>query len=117
MAPSEMDIDSMLNEVIDTSQFDPAWFDLEPDSFYGKNNNSCGFIPDLPNIVDEVDKSIPRPTGDFMVQDYDSTPLLEIYDASVGATERERADYDEPTLRALEGLPAIESGGAATRAK
>jgi hypothetical protein len=62
MAPSEMDIDSMLNDVIDTSQFDPAWFDLEPDSFYGKNNNSCGFIPDLPNIVDEVDKSIPRPT-------------------------------------------------------
>jgi len=59
-----MDIDSMLNDVIDTSQFDPAWFDLEPDSFYGKNNNSCGFIPDLPNIVDEVDKSIPRPTAE-----------------------------------------------------
>lgn len=58
-APSEMDIDSMLN---DTSQFDPAWFDLEPDSFYGKNNNSCGFIPNLPNIVDEVDKTLPRPT-------------------------------------------------------
>ena len=60
-APSEMDVDSMLNE-FDTSQFDPAWFDLEPDSFYGKNNNSCGFIPNLPNIVDEVDKTLPRPT-------------------------------------------------------
>lgn len=59
--PSEMDIDSMLSDVLDTSQFDPAWFDLEPDSFYGKNNNSCGFIPNLP-IVDEVDKSLPRPT-------------------------------------------------------
>lgn len=57
-----MDIDSMLNDVLDTSQFDPAWFDLEPDSFYGKNNNSCGFIPNLPNIVDEVDKNDFRPS-------------------------------------------------------
>lgn len=48
-----------LNDTLDTSQFDPAWFDLEPDDFYGKNNNSCGFIPNLP-IVDEVDKSVPR---------------------------------------------------------
>jgi hypothetical protein len=54
----------MLNRVIDTSQFDPAWFDLQPDSFYGKNNNSCGFIPDLPSIVDEVDKSMPRATAE-----------------------------------------------------
>jgi hypothetical protein len=53
-------------------------------------------------------KSIPRPTGDVMVHDFDSGPSLETYDASVGATERERTDYDEPTLRALEGLPALE---------
>lgn len=59
-----MDLDGImndLNDTLDTSQFDPAWFDLEPDDFYGKNNNSCGFIPNLP-IVDEVDKSVPRPS-------------------------------------------------------
>ncbi|KAK6439722.1 hypothetical protein LTR95_004076 [Oleoguttula sp. CCFEE 5521] len=54
--PSDMDIDNILNEVLDPLQFDPDWFNLEPDSFYGKNNNSCGFIPNLPEIVDEVDK-------------------------------------------------------------
>ncbi|KUJ07670.1 uncharacterized protein LY89DRAFT_659889 [Mollisia scopiformis] len=52
-------------------------------------------------------KSLPRPTGDVMVQEQDSYPS-ETYDGSVGATERERTDYDEPTLRALEGLPALE---------
>jgi len=60
--PTDMDIDSMLNELPDTSQFDPDWFNLEPASFYGKNNNSCGFIPNLPNIVDEVDKGNVRST-------------------------------------------------------
>jgi hypothetical protein len=78
-APSEMDIDSMLNEVIDTSQFDPAWFDLEPDSFYGKNNNSCGFIPNLPNIVDEVDKTLPRPTVEAF-----GTPLSGLDGVDIG---------------------------------
>lgn len=77
-APSEMDIDSMLND-LDPSQFDPAWFDLEPDSFYGKNNNSCGFIPNLPNIVDEVDKTLPRPT----VENF-GTPLSGLDGVDIG---------------------------------
>nr|POE90363.1 hypothetical protein CFP56_71088 [Quercus suber] len=36
--------------------FDPEWFDLEPDTFYSMGGNSCGFLPNLPNIVDEVDR-------------------------------------------------------------
>lgn len=59
---SGIDIDNMLNEDLDPTKFDPAWFNLEPDSFYGKNNNSCGFIPNLPDIVDEVDRLDARPT-------------------------------------------------------
>lgn len=43
-----------------------------------------------------------------MVQEHDSLPSSETYDAAVGAEERDRTDYDEPTLRALEGLPALE---------
>lgn len=74
----------MMSDVLDPSQYDPAWFDLEPDSFYGKNNNSCGFIPDLPNIVDEVDKSAPHPTIEAF-----NTPGsgLDMDSASMWATE------------------------------
>ncbi|KAM0719199.1 hypothetical protein Q7P37_005104 [Cladosporium fusiforme] len=61
LSSAAMDLDGIMNDTFDASQFDPAWFDLEPDDFYGKNNNSCGFIPNLP-IVDEVDKPEPRPS-------------------------------------------------------
>lgn len=60
---SGMNIGSMLNDVL---EYDPQWFDLEPASFYGKNNNSCGFIPNLPRIVDEVDKQEMRPRPDLL---------------------------------------------------
>jgi hypothetical protein len=36
---------------------DPAWFNIEPDVFFGPLGHSCGFIPGAPNIVDEVDKN------------------------------------------------------------
>lgn len=36
------------------SSFDPELFDIDPSAFYSRNNNSCGFIPNAPNIVDEV---------------------------------------------------------------
>lgn len=37
--------------------YDPEWFDLEPDKYYSLAGNTCGFIPNIPNIVDEVDQS------------------------------------------------------------
>ena len=54
--PPDMKPDSMLEDVWDGTSFDPAWFNLQPEEFYGNNNNSCGFIPNPPDIVDEVDK-------------------------------------------------------------
>ncbi|EMC97336.1 hypothetical protein BAUCODRAFT_33056 [Baudoinia panamericana UAMH 10762] len=49
--------DGPLNDTL----FDPAWFNLEPDEFYGSGNNSCGFIPNAP-IVDEVDRREYQPS-------------------------------------------------------
>lgn len=43
--------------LFDDPNIDPAWFNIEPDVFFGELGHSCGFIPSAPNIVDEVDKS------------------------------------------------------------
>ncbi|GAB7362119.1 hypothetical protein MBLNU230_g2146t2 [Neophaeotheca triangularis] len=50
------DNDATFDQWFDDS-FDPELFDIDPSAFYSRNNNSCGFIPNAPNIVDEVDKS------------------------------------------------------------
>lgn len=44
-----------LDDFFDDPSFDPSWFNLEPDVFYGSMGNSCGFIPDM-HIIDEVDR-------------------------------------------------------------
>ncbi|QIW98446.1 hypothetical protein AMS68_003964 [Peltaster fructicola] len=41
---------------VDEAAFDPEWFNLEPAAFYDDLGNSCGFLPNVPNIVDEVDQ-------------------------------------------------------------
>ena len=46
----------MINDVLSDPSFDPEWFNLDPSVYYETGDNSCGFIPDLPNIVDEVDR-------------------------------------------------------------
>lgn len=51
--------DSFLND----TTYDPAWFNLEPDLYYGNNNNSCGFIPNA-HIVDEVDRKDLKQTAE-----------------------------------------------------
>jgi len=43
--------------MFDDPAMDPAWFDIEPDVFFGPLGHSCGFIPGAPNIVDDVDKT------------------------------------------------------------
>jgi hypothetical protein len=50
--------------------YDPEWFDLEPDQYYSLAGNTCGFIPNIPNIVDEVDQS-----GVLMSNSASATPL------------------------------------------
>ena len=46
-----------LAELFNDPAIDPAWFNIEPDVFFGELGHSCGFIPSAPNIVDDVDKS------------------------------------------------------------
>ena len=48
--------DEAFYDIFNDPEFDPAWFDLEPSDFYGDSAASCGFIPSVPNIVDEVDR-------------------------------------------------------------
>lgn len=45
----------------DGGNYDPAWFNINPELYYGNNNNSCGFIPNA-HIVDEVDRRDIRST-------------------------------------------------------
>lgn len=48
--------DPVVDELWNESDFDPAWFNLQPDEYYSSGNNSCGFIP-AAHIVDEVDRA------------------------------------------------------------
>lgn len=47
---------AVLDENWHDQTFDPEWFDLEPEKYYSLAGNTCGFIPNIPNIVDEVDQ-------------------------------------------------------------
>lgn len=62
--------DAMLDDFWDGGNYDPAWFNIEPELYYGNNNNSCGFIPNA-HIIDEVDRGDLRPT----IEPTESTPM------------------------------------------
>lgn len=48
----------MLDEIWRATQtYDPEWFDLQPETYYSAAGNTCGFIPNILEIVDEVDHS------------------------------------------------------------
>ncbi|EME42874.1 hypothetical protein DOTSEDRAFT_72349 [Dothistroma septosporum NZE10] len=51
------DTDPTLDDLWKNEAFDPQFFDLEPDVYYATAGNTCGFLPDIPEIVDEVDHS------------------------------------------------------------
>ena len=51
-----VEADDLIDNLWAEPVIDPDWFNIEPDEFYSNGNNSCGFIPNLPSIVDEVDK-------------------------------------------------------------
>lgn len=48
---------AVLDDSWQNESYDPEWFDLEPEKYYSLAGNTCGFIPNIPNIVDEVDQS------------------------------------------------------------
>ncbi|KAI5365015.1 Putative zn(2)-C6 fungal-type DNA-binding domain, fungal transcription factor [Septoria linicola] len=49
--------DAMLDTLWKSDNFDPEFFDLQPDAYYSAAGNTCGFLPNIPEIVDEVDQS------------------------------------------------------------
>lgn len=51
------DASALLDDAWQNETYDPEWFDLEPEKYYSLAGNTCGFIPNIPNIVDEVDQS------------------------------------------------------------
>lgn len=51
------DTDPMLDELWKNENFDPLFFDLVPEAYYNEAGNTCGFLPNIPEIVDEVDQS------------------------------------------------------------
>lgn len=55
--------DAAHGEFWDGGNYDPAWFNIEPELYYGNNNNSCGFIPNA-HIIDEVDRNDLRSNTD-----------------------------------------------------
>ena len=56
----QTDTDTVLDDIFNDPAFDPEWFNIDPSVFYGNTDPSCGFISDIPNIIDEVDR------GDIM---------------------------------------------------
>jgi len=53
--PEKGEENALLDNIWNDTNYDPAWFNIEPELYYGNNNNSCGFIPNA-HIVDEVDR-------------------------------------------------------------
>ena len=49
----DLDTDTLLDELWQSATYDPEWFDLDPEEYYGNGNNSCGFIPNAQDIVSE----------------------------------------------------------------
>jgi hypothetical protein len=49
--------ESVLDETWQPETYDPEYFDLIPEKYYSLAGNTCGFLPNIPNIVDEVDQS------------------------------------------------------------
>ncbi|EME81783.1 uncharacterized protein MYCFIDRAFT_138994 [Pseudocercospora fijiensis CIRAD86] len=47
------DADPMLDDMWKAQTFDPEFFDLQPDAYYSAAGNTCGFLPNVPEIVDE----------------------------------------------------------------
>lgn len=62
--------DLQIDEPWTEGVYDPEWFDLDPVAYYGSNHNSCGFLPNVPNIVDEIDRF-----DVLMSTDNSATPL------------------------------------------
>ena len=51
-----IDENELFYDIFNDPDFDPAWFDIEPADSYSGTAASCGFITDIPNIIDEVDR-------------------------------------------------------------
>lgn len=54
-------LDDLNSQILDDANwtnpwFDAQFFDLEPSVYYAQGNNSCGFVSEQPNIIDEVDR-------------------------------------------------------------
>lgn len=52
-----VDPDAMLDDFWNDQSFDLEWFNIDPTEYYSNGLNSCGFIPNIPKIIDEVDRS------------------------------------------------------------
>lgn len=52
-----VDADAMLDDLWNDQSFNPEWFNIDPTEYYSNGLNSCGFIPNIPKIIDEVDRS------------------------------------------------------------
>ncbi len=50
------DMNKAIDDILNDPSFDPAWFNLDPTDYYSSVGNSCGFLSDIPNIIDEVDR-------------------------------------------------------------
>ena len=86
---SHLESDPFFDNFLDDPSVDPSWFDLDPEIYYGISGNSCGFLPDAPSIVDEVD------SHDFTkinLNDASSSfNVVERYVSSVDSTNRSLA--------------------------
>ena len=53
--PELVEDNDAIFDIFNDPAFDPAWFDIDP-AIYDDAAISCGFLPDVPSIVDEVDR-------------------------------------------------------------
>lgn len=56
----QLDTTGMLDDGWNDQDFNADWFNIDPGEYYSNGLNSCGFIPNVPKIIDEVDR------GDLM---------------------------------------------------
>lgn len=52
-----IDAEQIIEDLFADTSLDPSWFDMDPAVFYSMGDNSCGFIPKAPSIIDEVDRN------------------------------------------------------------
>ena len=98
--------DPALDDIWNDATFDPAWFNIDPETYYSNNNNSCGFIPNAENI-DGVDRATRVQSTSPAVLDVNGGTYENEYASSIA-----RSTDGNVLTRSLQSFPGVSKRNA-----